>query len=34
MCNCNAEGYAGGNCEDHGPWRNDEYAQFNGRDKE
>lgn len=34
MCNCDAEGFAGGNCEEHGPWRNDEYAHFNGKSED
>ena len=34
MCNCDAEGFAGGNCEEHGAWRNDEYAKFNGKGEE
>ena len=32
MCNCYAEGFAGGNCEEHGPWRNDEYAKYCGKE--
>jgi hypothetical protein len=34
QCNCDMPGAAGGNCEIHGPWRNDEYAHWNGKSRE